>query len=512
MATEALFWPPRGLGRGGAGARRGAAAGWWGAGMGLGLGLLAVAARFPEHWLGLLLGLPLLLAAVAVVLYRPAWGACALVLLVYWNVSDVVTETWGFSWLLRLALGGVVVAWGFDRLARPQAEPLRWPLWRPMLAWGLVQAAAAALAADRAVAVGRLGEYAKAVVVFYLIVNLLATPRQWRRAVNALLLAVGLLALPVLIQGLTGTHNTFWGFGQMEYSELVRGRFGWRLGGTLGDPNFLAMVMVAALPLAAVEGLEVRAGWGRRGLALGVLGLALGATLFTYSRAAALGVGLLLAVLVVWHPRRQWVVGAALAGLLAATAIAPQSLWGRLQTLVESSLAAPGQQMTDSSFRSRRHEMYTGVLMFFDHPLLGVGPGNYEVEYLTYSARAGLSGEDTVRDPHSLYVQIAAETGVCGLAVFVWLLAAALGQLERARRRARRRGAPGFAAWLLACQLSLVIYLLLSTFLHDAYFRHFFVLLALGALAAWLALATGRMQRQTPATASSSSGGMQKEL
>ncbi|HEY8057030.1 MAG TPA: O-antigen ligase family protein [Terriglobales bacterium] len=496
-----------------AGGRGGAwgAAGWWAAGMGLGLALLALAARFPEHWMGLMVTLPVLAAAAGVVLYRPAWGACALVLLVYWNVSDVVTETWGFGWVLRLALGGVVGAWCLDRLLRERAVPLRWPLWRPMLAWGLVQLAAAAAAADRTVALGRLGEYAKAVVVFYLIVNLLTTPRQWRWAINALLIAVGLLALPVLVQGLTGTHNTFWGFGQMEYSELVRGQFGWRLGGALGDPNFLAMVMVAALPLAAVEVLEVRAGWLRRWLGLGVLGLGLGATLFTYSRAAALGVGLLFAVLVVWHPRRQWVVGAAVGAVLLATAIAPRSLWGRMATLVENSLAAPGQQMTDSSFRSRRHEMYTGVLMFLDHPLLGVGPGNYEVNYLHYSARAGLSGEDTVRDPHSLYVQIAAETGVAGVVVFVWLLAAALALLERARRRARRAGARNFAAWLVACQLSLVIYLLLSTFLHDAYFRHFFVLLALGALGAGLALRAGGMQQQTLTTASSYSGGGENE-
>lgn len=505
MATGARFWP-RPPGTAPAGGR---ALTWWLAGMASGLGLLAVVARFPAHWLGLTLALPALGAATLVVLYRPAWGACALVLLVYWNVSDVVTETWGFAWVLRLALGGVVAAWLLDRWARQRAEPLRWPLWRPMLVWGLVQLAAAAVAADRGVALGRLSDYAKAVVVFYLIVNLLVTPRQWRRALAALLLAVGLLALPVLVQGLTGTHNTFWGFGQMEYAELVRGRFGWRLGGALGDPNFLAMVMVAALPLAAMEALAAGAGWMRRGLGLGVLGLGLGATLFTYSRAAALGVALLVGALLVWHPRRQWVAVATLAALLAATAIAPQSLWGRLQTLLASSLAAPGQQMTDSSFRDRRHEMLTGVLMFLDHPLLGVGPGNYEVHYLSYSARAGLSGEDTVRDPHSLYVQIAAETGLVGLAAFAWLLAAAFALLERARRRARRARARQFALLLLACQLSLVIYLALSTFLHDAYFRHFFVLLALGALGAGLALASSSMQRAAGATASSNSGGLE---
>jgi O-antigen ligase len=110
-----------------------------------------------------------------------------------------------------------------------------------------------------------------------------------------------------------------------------------------------------------------------------------------------------------------------------------------------------------------------------------------------------------------LYVQIAAETGVAGVVVFVWLLAAALALLERARRRARRAGARNFAAWLVACQLSLVIYLLLSTFLHDAYFRHFFVLLALGALGAGLALRAGGMQQQTLTTASSYSGGGENE-
>src|SRR6185437_10311183 len=90
------------------------------------------------------------------------------------------------------------------------------------------------------------------------------SPRALRWAVNALLAAVVLLAAPVVYQGVTGSRNPLWGFGAMAWKEIVPGQFGWRLAGAMGDPNFLALVLVAALPLALMELLEQRAGWCRR--------------------------------------------------------------------------------------------------------------------------------------------------------------------------------------------------------------------------------------------------------
>jgi len=503
MATEAA----RLGGWGGAANERGrawrdwaAGLAWWGLGMAAALPALVAAWRFPQHAALAALAVAGLGGLALAVLHRPAWGACALVLLIYWNASDVVTDTWGFAWLLRLTLAGVVLAWGMDRLLRHQAPRLRWPLLLPLLAWGGAQALAAVGAGDLGAAGARLAEFAKGAVAFYLVANLLETPRAWRQAINALLGAVVLLALPVVYQGLTGSHNLFWGFGSMEYAATAPGEFGWRLGGALGDPNFLAMVLVAALPLGAMQALERGAGWGRRSLALGALAMGLGATLFTYSRAAALGVACLVAVLLWRHPRRRWVAAVAGLGLVAALGLAPRALWGRLQTLAASSLTAPPAQIADASFRDRQHEMLTGALMFLHHPLLGVGPGNYESEYLRYSALAGGSGDTRVRDPHSLYIQIAAETGLVGLAAFVALLVAAYRLMERGRRRAARLGAVHLAGLVAALELAVGLYLLLSTFLHDAYFRHFLLLLALGGLGARLALESGagRQPRRSP--------------
>lgn len=487
MSTWAQTWTRLSPVRSGRATRFWGGLGWWILALLALLPVLAAMQHFPQDLAWVAIAIPAFALVTLGVLYRPAWGACALILLIYWNASDVVAETFGFGWLLRLVMAGVLAAWLLDRLMHYERRPLRFPLLGPLLVWGAAQSLCAALAVSRSAALGGLFTYAKILVVFYIIVNMLPSPHWWRRGVDALLAALALLSLPVVYQGLTGSHFTFWGFGAMEYSATAPGQFGWRLAGALGDPNFLAMILVAALPVAAIQALEPRTHWFRRLWSLGVLILTLGALLFTYSRGAAVGVVLMAVVLLIAHPRRKWVLTAAVAGVLLATAIAPQQLWGRLATLVENSAAAPEQAMTDASFRDRRHEMLTGLIMFAHHPLLGVGPGNFEGEYLKYSAMAGLTGENTVRDPHSLYTQLLAETGLVGLAAFVFLLVAAFRWLESGRRRARRLGAVVFARLVGSFELALAVYLACSMFLHDAYFRHFFLLLALGVLGAALA-------------------------
>lgn len=487
MSTWSAVW--RGSPAGAAPAR-----GCWGAlawallGLAALLPVLAAMTRHPQHLLLLAVALPALALAAAAVLACPPWGVCALIVLVYWNASDVVTQTFGFAWLLRLALAGVLAAWLLDRALRADRRRLCWPLALPVLVWSAAQLLCALTAADRGAAMAEMLEYGKALVVFYLVANMLRSPRWWRRGLDAVLAALALLSLPVVFQGLSGSHFTFWGFGSMEYAATAPGQMGWRFGGAMGDPNFLAMVLVAALPLAVVQAFQARASWRRRLFASSVALITLGALLFTYSRGATIGLAVMVAVLLVVHPRRKWILAATVAGVLLASAVAPQALWGRLSTLVQNSITAPGQEMSDASFRVRRHVMITGLVMFAHHPLLGVGTGNYESQYLKYSAMAGLIGEDVDRDPHSLYVQLLAETGLVGTAAFIWLIVAAYQLLERGRRRAARLGAGAMAHLLIACELSLAVYLVCSVFLHDAYFRHFYLLLALSAVGGGLAL------------------------
>lgn len=459
---------------------------WWGLGLAAGVPLLAIAARYPEHIAWAVLGAVALTAAALVVMRDPAWGACALIVIVYWNVSDVVHDAWGFGWVLRLALAGVAAAGVLD-LVLSEPRRLRWPVLGGMLAYGLAQVLATPGALDPASARAALVEYGKDVVVFYLVANLLRTPRALRRGVNALLTGVILLSAPVVYQGLSGSTNQLFGFGSMLYKEIVPGEFGWRMGGAIGDPNFLAMVLVAALPLALIQVLEPGAHWGRRLLAALAAVLALAATFFTYSRASLLGVALIGIVLVAKHPRRKWVLAGAAAALLAALAIMPGAFFSRLGTLTEITQARK-EAIPDTSFQIRLNADVAGALMFTHHPLLGVGPANYPANYQHYSELSGLAVDPTLRDPHNLYIQIAAETGLAGIVAFTALMWMSFSLMERGRRRLRRLAAHRFADLIWAVELAVATYMMLSIFLHGAYFRHFLLLLMLGTLAGTLAL------------------------
>ncbi|HXR96456.1 MAG TPA: O-antigen ligase family protein [Terriglobales bacterium] len=454
---------------------------WWLLGIAALVPLLEAIARYPVHPVLIVSGGLALAGLAALVLDCPAWGACALILVVYWNVSDVLTESWGFSWLLRLALGGVLAAAGLRWLARAEtAERLRWPVAAAMLAYGASLAMAAVGAIDPASAMAALMEFVKGAVIFYLVVNLLSRPRYWRWGVGALLAGATLLALPVVYQGVSGSRNQLWGFGTMVYAEIVPGNKGWRLGGAIGDPNFLALVLISALPIALVGALDRGAHWGWRAANTVAAVLLLGATVFTYSRASLLGIALVLAAVIYKYRRRRWLWAVAAVAMVAAVPLLPQGFRARILTLDEASLTGQQQQIGDMSFRIRRNAYLTGALMFERHWLLGVGPGNYEANYLTYSAQVGLSGEAGVRDPHSLPIQVAAETGVVGIACFAILLGLGFHEMERARRRLRQLRAVRFADQIWGLELALAAYLVLSIFLHGAFFRHFLLILALG--------------------------------
>jgi O-antigen ligase len=243
------------------------------------------------------------------------------------------------------------------------------------------------------------------------------------------------------------------------------------------------MILVATIPIAAVQLLEKREHWGRRLLAVLALGTALIAAADTYSRAALVSLGFITVVFLIRHPRRKLILLGTVLVMAAMTALMPSAFFMRMATLAHVSLTRQQQEIADSSFRARKGEMMTGVLMARTHPLLGIGPGNYADQFQTYAARVGLTPRD-IMDPHSLYIQVAAETGFAGLFALLYLLGSALVEIRRAERTLRRIGAERFYHLLWGLEAGLESYLLTSIFLHGAYFRHFLILLAVAVLGA----------------------------
>lgn len=76
------------------------------------------------------------------------------------------------------------------------------------------------------------------------------------------------------------------------------------------------------------------------------------------------------------------------------------------------------------------------IRMIADRPWLGHGVNTFMANYLTY----WVGGERQPRYAHNCYLQVAAETGLVGLAAFAWLLAALFFRLVRGLRASVGRG------------------------------------------------------------------------
>lgn len=439
-----------------------------------------------------------IIAILLLILYEPITGVWFSLLVVYWNLSNIIHMRLHFGWTLRGLLLWTGLSWWLHRRLESHPPALRWPLWKGWLAYAGVMMVSTIMAAYPGTALINLDGVAKDIILFYLVVNLLLTPRDWHRGLWALLAAGGLLAMPALFQGMTGSHFAFWGLAPQKYAGIYLQSKGYRASGALGDPNFFAMVLIALMPLALVE-IE-RPGSPRRRLLAGViLAMMMGATILTYSRAGFLGL-LVLGAAFMWHWRRHlraWL--AILAAMLIMAGLTPRSYWRRIFSLHQ--LSHGMYQTSDPSIAGRRNENLIGLSMLERHPWLGVGPGNYYMMYRRYDARIGMMPVHGRREAHDLFMETAAETGMLGLAAFIFLLGLAFRNIALTLRqwRGRKRGPQALWEWGLA--LGMGLYLFLSIFLHDAFFRHFILILALSQLGYSLAkeAARRRAPRRPPA-------------
>jgi O-antigen ligase len=126
--------------------------------------------------------------------------------------------------------------------------------------------------------------------------------------------------------------------------------------------------------------------------------------------------------------------------------------------------------------------------MFADHAAIGVGAGNFSEHYDEYAQHVGatVSSYDDFahrRYPHTLYLEMAAETGIVGLLAFTLVIIVTLFNARAAIRMFKESGNPASASLVTSCALGLIGYLATSLFLHGHYIHYLWFLAALLAAA-----------------------------
>jgi O-antigen ligase len=414
--------------------------------------------------------------------YRPVLGLGGLLAILYAPLLLLDLQAALAAWVVLLFLSGlpglsgapsavaliVLIAWlaavrtnGRDVRAMSLAH--RGMLVTIVLFLGWV-ALSTTWATNPADALSDVQKWLIAALTFVVVTTTVRSPR------GSALLAGGFIAgaLAAVVAGLalTGLHPAV---------SAINSAADVRLSTGATDPNYLAATIVAALALSGGLAVWRREPWVRLLLA-GAAPVLLYGLIATQSRGGLIAGATAVVMGVVLLPTQRRRILAALIPILALMA-----LFFSLNPEAYKRITQP-----DGGGTGRTELWRIAWRIAEDHPIVGIGVNNFVAREQGYVLRVGslrYAQELVIDNPkvvHNMYLQMLAETGIVGLALFLAMVGALLRATYRAARELERAGAVAagtFARSVLVAQLAM---LTASFFLSNGPDRRYWVLFAFG--------------------------------
>lgn len=269
--------------------------------------------------------------------------------------------------------------------------------------------------------------YIKLALIFMLMVNTVTSPKRVERICWVIVLAFGVVSARAWFDYARGVN-------------LVEGgRVAGAAGGFFENPNDLALNIAAFLPLALMYVKRPGPSF-KRVVSAVIVVLMLGTVVFTKSRSGLIGTTAMLGVFAVVSRSitPPTVLATVAVGMLVVPVI-PQSFYDRMASITD------GSKDDHGSREARRILVEQAWLIFLEHPVTGVGAGQFQ--------NYGPPGRaEKWRVTHNVMLEMAAEVGVFGLAIFTFLVVRAFGAswwtrralawTHRRRTSRRARGTP----------------------------------------------------------------------
>ena len=449
-----------------------------------------------------------LLGAAAIA--APHIATFVVIFVVYSNIAVVAVRFHGVPEIVATAIPLVLGIPFAGYLLRRQNVIVN-PVLPLILVFLAVQILGMSFSKDPAIsATAVVGLLVEGVALYFLITNVVRTPETLRLATWALLLAGFIIGAVPLYQQVTKTFdNNYGGFAQLEGTGFrtgevtgtgeVRQR---RHSGTIGETNRYSQNMLMLVPLGLFLFWEEKSKRLRRLALICTCFSAIGCVL-AFSRGTAVAFVLVLLIMMCMRmlKARQLMIIALGAALLLA--MMPQYLTRvttikNVQGLFSSDVSRalePG-----GAIKGRATEMLAAALVFVDHPVIGVGPGMSKFYIQEYGNPLGIRTLKSTRQSHSLYLGVAAENGVLGLISFLAVLFVTIHGLFLARKRWLEKR-PELANMATAYMLAIISYMATGIFLHMAYIRFFYLMLALAGAVTYVAKTTEGAGPMAPAVA-----------
>jgi probable O-glycosylation ligase (exosortase A-associated) len=377
-------------------------------------------------------------------IYHPVWG-----IVLYYTFAVLRPQyLWSWSlpveWRWSLIGAGIAVCGFILHLPRILLRARMNLIAGLMMAYGLLLMLSCITAFDPSMAEKWGIEYAKIIAIALLATVVIDHLWQIRLLGAMVLLVLGYVAY------------------EINYMYLVKGRldiFHYGFGGL--DNNGAALMLAMGVPFAYAWGVAAPKRW-QRFVAWGAGVLIIHAVLMSYSRGAMVA-GIVGVAWVLFH-HRSWkqAVAVLLALCLVLGVLAGPQIRERFMSTANFE--------TDQSANARYESWSAAWQMAWERPLLGHGIRNSNE--FSHNYGADIAG----RTIHSQYLQVAADTGLPSMLIFVAMLVVAGVYLGRTRAICRRydpeegQGPPDpeleqTAALALAGQSSLLIFAVGGVFL-----------------------------------------------
>jgi len=414
-------------------------------------------------------GLVVCLATAVAGLFRPFFGVIVLIIIHFAQPAELIPSLAPFRIELvyaTLLLAGFVI----HRISTP-APPL---LSNRIVLAGMLLVLVALLSVPLAIwkggALDSTIELAKLIVLLVLVTGLIDDDSK----LNKLLwLQVTLLAW------FTGTglyaflHGQFYALGKLERAE--------GLSSLAGGPNQLAGLLLSLLPFLIAQ-LRCNKNVLVRILLIACGGLAIAVMVLTGSRIAMLGLAALAVYYIAMSKHKILNLAATLVLGCVAWVCMPAMYQQRYLTVMNYA----GGGKLDPSNAYRLEIWQAGWRIFADHPVLGVGTGQFSTAFgLIYSHKA----HGAWMNPHNLLIQVACELGLVGLLSFAYFLL----QISRAIRSVLRMKSVPTARLnyeiAMACSVMFVATIVISMVSHTLYRPYWYLLAAFAGANRAVALA-----------------------
>jgi O-antigen ligase len=335
-------------------------------------------------------------------LRRAVFGAFVLGLGLSITLSETALTLLTLLWLWRLR----------DPEARAAA---RWPLWQPVVAFSAVSLVSALASGHPVMALGAC-KGLLLVTALYVTADVLSGPEDGHRFLSALLVvATVAAAVGVLQTAVCPGPAADYGSPAWLYHRCNRARGFFSIYMTLA--GVLSLVLLANLPRFLPGARLPR--WPTLPWLVSLVGL-----LATYTRGAWMGFVVGVLALIPATRKGRWLLLGGLIVLGLTTLAGPQHLRQRFLTMGDPD---------DPTVKERVYMWRSGLTMWRQHPVLGVGPGGVKREYESYALPEAV--KKRTGHVHNTPLQVLVERGMLGLAAWVWIWAAFYARGIRLLRR-----------------------------------------------------------------------------